>query len=199
MKLKKFFLFILLIIINLTNINHSISVEPDVFVQSTVNRASKILGDNLTIDQKIKELKTVAQETVDIDGIGMYTLGAFRKTLNEDQKIKYKELFKEYFLKTFSSRLAEYSNPKIQVNSKEKLNKNYTMVSSILVATDQRPEININWRIYTKNPDQPLIRDLIIEGLSLARTQKEEFGSILNTNNGNINALFKILEEFSNQ
>ena len=189
-----FFLFIILSFINISNLK---SIEPDVFVQSTVNRASQILGDNLTIDQKIKKLKTIAQETVDIDGIGMYTLGAYRKTLNEDQMERYKELFKEYFLKTFSSRLAEYSNPEIQVNSKEKINENYTMVSSILVATDTRPEININWRIYTKNTDNPKIRDLVIEGLSLARTQKEEFSSVLNTNDGEINALFKILEEFS--
>ena len=190
-----FFLFIILSFINISNLK---SIDPDVFVQSTVNRASQILGDNLTIDQKIEKLKTIAQETVDIDGIGMYTLGAYRKTLNEDQKEQYKELFKEYFLKTFSSRLAEYSNPEIQVNSKEKINENYTMVSSILVATDTRPEININWRIYTKNTDNPKIRDLVIEGLSLARTQKEEFSSVLNTNDGEINALFKILEEFSN-
>ena len=190
-----FFLFIILSFINISNLK---SIEPDVFVQSTVNRASQILGDNLTIDQKIEKLKTIAQETVDIDGIGMYTLGAYRKTLNEDQKEQYKELFKEYYLKTFSSRLAEYSNPEIQVNSKEKINENYTMVSSILVATDTRPEININWRIYTKNTDNPKIRDLVIEGLSLARTQKEEFSSVLNTNDGEINALFKILEEFSN-
>ena len=190
-----FFLFIILSFINIINLK---SIEPDVFVQSTVNRASQILGDNLTIDQKIEKLKTIAQETVDINGIGMYTLGAYRKSLNEDQKEQYKELFKEYFLKTFSSRLAEYSNPEIQVNSKEKINENYTMVSSILVATDTRPEININWRIYTKNTDNPKIRDLVIEGLSLARTQKEEFSSVLNTNDGEINALFKILEEFSN-
>ena len=190
-----FFLFIIFSFINISNSN---SIEPDVFVQSTVNRASQILGDNLTVDQKIEKLKTIAQETVDIDGIGMYTLGAYRKTLNEDQKEQYKKLFKEYFLKTFSSRLAEYSNPEIQVNSKEKINENYTMVSSILVATDTRPEININWRIYTKNTDSPKIRDLVIEGLSLARTQKEEFSSVLNTNDGDINALFKILEEFSN-
>ncbi len=189
-----FFLFIIFSFINIANSN---SIEPDVFVQSTVNRASQILGDNLTIDQKIEKIKLIAQETVDIDGIGMYTLGAYRKTLNEDQKEQYKKLFKEYFLKTFSSRLAEYSNPEIQVNSKEKINENYTMVSSILVATDTRPEININWRIYTKNTDYPKIRDLVIEGLSLARTQKEEFSSVLNTNDGDINALFKTLEEFS--
>ncbi len=192
------YIFFLSIIFSLININNSNSIEPDIFVQSTVNRASQILGNNLTVDKKIEELKTIAQETVDIEGIGMYTLGAYRKNLNEDQKEQYKKLFKQYFLKTFSSRLAEYSNPEIQVNSKEKLNKSYTMVSSILVATDDRPEININWRIYTKNPDNPKIRDLVIEGLSLARTQKEEFASVLNTNDGDINALFKVLEEFSN-
>ena len=198
MLLRIKYIFFLFIIFSLTNLSNSNSLEPDIFVQSTVNRASQVLSNNLTVDQKIEELKAIAQETVDIEGIGMYTLGAYRKDLNGDQKEQYKNLFKQYFLKTFSSRLAEYSNPEIQVNSKEKLNENYTMVSSILVATDDRPEININWRIYTKNPDNPKIRDLVIEGLSLARTQKEEFASVLNTNDGNINALFKILAEFSN-
>ena len=198
MLLRIKYIFFLSIIFSLTNLSNSNSLEPDIFVQSTVNRASQVLSNNLTVNQKIEKLKAIAQETVDIEGIGMYTLGAYRKALNEDQKEQYNNLFKQYFLKTFSSRLAEYSNPEIQVNSKEKLNENYTMVSSILVATDDRPEININWRIYTKNPDNPKIRDLVIEGLSLARTQKEEFASVLNTNDGNINALFKILAEFSN-
>ena len=193
---KKYLIFISFIIFTLTNISNSNSIEPDIFVQSTVNRASQVLSDNLTKDQKIEKLKSIAEETVDIEGIGMYTLGAYRKTLNEDQKRRYKILFKEYFLKTFSSRLAEYSNPEIQVNSKEKLNKNYTMVSSILVATEKRPEINIDWRIYTKNPDNLRIRDLVIEGLSLARTQKEEFSSIIESNDGNIEELFNNLEEF---
>ena len=190
--------FISFVIFTFVYISNSNSIEPDVFVQSTVNRASQVLSNNLSKEQKIEELKSIAKETVDIEGIGMYTLGSHRKTLNEDQKKEYKILFYEYFLKTFSSRLAEYSNPEIQVNSKEKLNKNYTMVSSILVATEQRPEIQINWRIYTKNPDDLKIRDLVIEGLSLARTQKEEFSSVINTNDGDINALFKILKEFSN-
>ena len=193
---KKYLIFISFIIFTLTNISNSNSIEPDIFVQSTVNRASQVLSDNLTKDQKIEKLKSIAEETVDIEGIGMYTLGAYRKTLSEDQKREYKILFKQYFLKTFSSRLAEYSNPEIQVNSKEKLNKNYTMVSSILVATEQRPEININWRIYTKNPDDPKIRDLIIEGLSLARTQKEEFSSIIQSNDEDIEALFANLKKF---
>ena len=193
---KKNLTIISFILFSLVNIGNSNSIEPDVFVQSTVNRASQVLSNNLSKDQKINELKSIAEETVDIQGIGMYTLGAYRKTLNEDQKERYKIVFKEYFLKTFSSRLAEYSNPEIQVTSKEKINKNYTMVSSILVATDQRAEINIDWRIYTKNLDDLKIRDLVIEGLSLARTQKEEFSSIIQNNDGSIDALFTSLKEF---
>ena len=173
-----------------------IAIEPDVFVQSTVNRASKLLSEDLSKNEKIEELKLIAKDTVDIKGIGFYTLGSKRKTLNENEKSKYSELFEQYFLKSFSSRLAEYSNPEINVFSKEKLNENYTIVNSTLKATDERPEIKIDWRIYTKVADKPLIRDLIIEGLSLARTQKEEFNSVLQSNNGDINALFKTLEEF---
>ena len=176
---------------------NSFSIEPDIFVQSTVNRASKLLGENISKDEKIEKLKIIAKETVDIRGIGFYTLGKKRKSLNEQEKKKYVELFEEYFLKSFSSRLAEYTNPEIDVQSKEKLNENYTIVNSILKATNERPEIKIDWRIYTKKPENPLIRDLIIEGLSLARTQKEEFASVLNSNNDDIEALFKVLEEFS--
>ena len=173
-----------------------IAIEPDVFVQSTVNRASKLLSEDLSKDKKIEELKSIAKDTVDIKGIGFYTLGSKRKTLNDEQKSKYSELFEQYFLKSFSSRLAEYSNPEINVYNKEKLNENYTILNSTLKATDERPEIKIDWRIYTKIADKPLIRDLIIEGLSLARTQKEEFNSVLQSNEGDINALFKTLEEF---
>ena len=176
---------------------NSFSIEPDIFVQSTVNRASKLLGEDISKDEKIEKLKLIAKETVDIRGIGFYTLGKKRKSLNEQEKKRYAELFEEYFLKSFSSRLAEYTNPEIDVQSKEKLNENYTIVNSILKATNERPEIKIDWRIYTKNPENPLIRDLIIEGLSLARTQKEEFASVLNSNNDDIEALFKVLEEFS--
>ena len=176
---------------------NSFSIEPDIFVQSTVNRASKLLGEDITKNEKIEKLKLIAKETVDIRGIGFYTLGKKRKSLNEKEKKRYAELFEEYFLKSFSSRLAEYTNPEIDVQNKEKLNENYTIVNSILKATNERPEIKIDWRIYTKNPENPLIRDLIIEGLSLARTQKEEFASVLNSNNGDIEALFKVLEEFS--
>ena len=174
------------------------SLEADVFVQSTVNRASKILSENISKDEKIEKLKIVAKETVDIKGIGFYTLGAERKNLNDEDKKKYSILFEKYFLKSFSNRLSEYTNPKIDVMNKEVLNKNYTIVNSILRGTKERPEIKIDWRIYTKNPDNPLIRDLIIEGLSLARTQKEEFSSILASNNNEIKALFKTLEDFSN-
>ena len=176
---------------------NSFSIEPDIFVQSTVNRASKLLGEDITKDEKIEKLKLIAKETVDIRGIGFYTLGKKRKSLNEQEKKRYAELFEEYFLKSFSSRLAEYTNPEIDVQSKEKLNENYTIVNSILKATNERPQIKIDWRIYTKNKENPLIRDLIIEGLSLARTQKEEFASVLNSNNDDIEALFKVLEEFS--
>jgi len=191
------FLFTLLIFLSLAE--NSFSLEPNVFVQSTVNRASAILSDNLTIEEKIEKLKIIAIETVDIKGIGFYTLGKHRKNLNDGQKKKYSELFEEYFLKSFSSRLAEYSNPKIDVNSQEKINEKYTIVSSILVATAERPEVKIDWRIYTKNPEKPLIRDLIIEGLSLARTQKEEFNSIIQSNDGDINALFSSLKDFINK
>ena len=172
------------------------SIEPDVFVQSTVNRAAKTLSGNFTKKERIEKLKEIASETVDIDGIGNYTLGSYRKNLNDEQIKKYRALFKEYFLKSFSSRLAEYSNPEIEVISKNKISKNYTMVSSVLVSTKKRPEVKIDWRIFTKNPDDPKIRDLIIEGLSLARTQKEEFSSIIQGNNGDINALFSTLKEF---
>jgi len=193
--MKKKLLVFLVIFFSITL--NSFSIEPDIFVQSTVNRASKLLGEDISKNQKIEKLKIIAKETVDIKGIGFYTLGKKRKSLNEQEKKRYAELFEEYFLKSFSSRLAEYTNPEIDVQSKEKLNENYTIVNSILKATSERPEIKIDWRIYTKKPENPLIRDLIIEGLSLARTQKEEFASVLNSNNDDIEALFKILEEFS--
>tara|TARA_Y200000002_G_scaffold1449_1_gene1436 strand:- start:182 stop:706 length:525 start_codon:yes stop_codon:yes gene_type:complete len=172
-------------------------MEPDIFVQSTVNRASKILSQDLAKEQKMEKLKVIAEETVDIRGIGFYTLGGARKNLSDADKEKYIKLFKNYFLKSFSSRLAEYTNPEIDVLGKNVLNENYTIVNSVLKATNDRPEIKIDWRIYTKDSQNPLIRDLIIEGLSLARTQKEEFFSILSSNNGDINFLFKTLEDFS--
>jgi len=190
--------FLIILIIFFIGLNNAFSIEPDIFVQSTVNRASAILGDDISKEKKIEKLKSIANETVDIEGIGFYTLGSFRKNLNDEQKEIYNKLFKNYFLISFSSRLAEYTNPEIDVYKKEVLSENYTIVNSLLKATNERPEIKIDWRIYTKNPDYPLIRDLIIEGLSLARTQKEEFSSILNSNDGDIKSLFKVLENFSN-
>jgi len=194
--MKKFLLILLLFSLNITKVY---SLESDVFIQSTVNRAAETLNSNFTKDQRIEKLKEIAKETVDIRGIGFYSLGSHRKNLSKDQLTNYINIFEEYFLKSFSSRLAEYSNPEIEVNSKKKLNENYTIVSSTLVATDSRPEVKIEWRVYTKNPENLLIRDLIIEGLSLARTQKEEFSSIINSNDGNIEALLKSLSDFSSK
>ena len=188
---------IIILILFFINLNSAFSITPDVFVQSTVNRASEILSKNISKEEKINELKSIAKETVDIRGVGFYSLGSARKDLDENQKEQYLKLFENYFLKSFSSRLAEYTNPEINVNGKEKINENYTIVNSVLSATSNRPEVKIDWRIYTKNQNDPLIRDLIIEGLSLARTQKEEFASILNSNDGKIDALFKTLEDFS--
>ena len=189
-------LLLILIFLNF-NFIHVFSVEPDVFVQSTVNRASEILAKDISQEEKINNLKIIAKETVDIQGVGFYSLGSVRKNLSKEEKIEYLELFEDYFLKSFSSRLSEYTNPEIDVLSKKVLSENYTIVSSVLKGTSERPEVKIDWRIYTKNQDNPLIRDLIIEGLSLARTQKEEFASILNSNDGNIDSLFKTLKEFS--
>ena len=196
--MKKKLFILLIIFFSISSFSFSFSIEPDIFVQSTVNRASKLLGENISKDEKIEKLKFIAKETVDIKGIGFYTLGSKRKSLSDEEKKRYSILFEEYFLKSFASRLSEYTNPEIDVTNKEKLNDNYTIVNSVLKATKERPEINIDWRIYTKDPNNPLIRDLIIEGLSLARTQKEEFASVLNSNENNIEALFKVLKEFSN-
>jgi len=196
--MKKIVGTIIYLIISLTHVSSAFSISPDVFIQSTVNRASQILSKDISKDEKMNQLKVIAKETVDINGIAFYSLGAARKGLDQNQKKTYTDCFEKYFLKSFSSRLAEYTNPEIEVKNKQILNNNYTIVNSILVATKDRPEVKIDWRVYTKNPDNPLIRDLIIEGLSLARTQKEEFTSILNSNDGDITALFKILEEFSN-
>ena len=195
--MKRIFILTLFLIFSLANFNIAYSISPDVFIQSTVNRASQVLSENISKEEKIKKLKIIAKETVDIRGVGFYSLGSARKNLNNEQKTTYSNLFESYFLKSFSSRLAEYTNPEIEVMDKEVLNKNYTIVNSILVSTAERPEVKIDWRVYTKDPNNPLIRDLIIEGLSLARTQKEEFSSILNSNDNNINILFEILDDFS--
>ena len=189
---------IFLILIYFFKINIAYAIDPEIFVQSTVNRASKILTENISKEKKMQELQNIAKDTVDIKGIGFYTLGPIRKTLDDNDKKNYATLFEKYFLKSFSSRLAEYTNPEINVIGKEVLNKNYTIVNSILIGTKERPEIKIDWRIYTKDPEKPLIRDLIIEGLSLARTQKEEFSSVLQSNNNKIEELFKTLESFIN-
>ena len=193
MKKKNLILIVLLYFLSLINAE---AIEADIFVQSTVNRASTILSKDISKNDKIEELKIIAQETVDIEGIGFYTLGNYRKEMSDNELKIYAELFKQYFLKSFSSRLAEYTNPEISVNSKEVLSENYTIVNSVLKGTSDRPEVKIDWRIYTKDQDSPLIRDLIIEGLSLARTQKEEFSSIINSNNGDSKVLFKTLEDF---
>ena len=195
--MKNIFTFVVFILISFNFNNKAFSIEADVFVQSTVNRAAKTLGGGLTKAERVEKLKQIAKDTVDITGIGFYSLGKHRKNLSKEQLENYKIVFEAYFLKSFSSRLAEYSNPEIEVNSKNIINANYTIVSSTLVATDSRPEVKIEWRVYTKDPDNLLIRDLIIEGLSLARTQKEEFSSIINSNDGKIEALLKNLSDFS--
>ena len=196
MFLKKKLKFFLLIIFFWGYIGNSFSIEPDEFVQLAVDEASEVLSGTYSKEEKMKKLESIAKKTVDIRGIGFYTLGSHRKNLSDEQKKKYSNLFEKYFLKSFSSRLAEYTDPKIRVESSQKLNEKYTIVSSILLATDKRPEVKIGWRVYTKNSEKPLIRDLIIEGLSLARTQKEEFNSIIQSNNGDINFLFDSLKKF---
>ena len=196
MFLKKKLKFFLLIIFFWGYIGNSFSIEPNEFIQLAVDEASEVLSSTYSKEEKMKKLESIAKKTVDIRGIGFYTLGSHRKNLSDEHKKKYSNLFEKYFLKSFSSRLAEYTDPKIRVESAQKLNEKYTIVSSILLATDKRPEVKIDWRVYTKNSEKPLIRDLLIEGLSLARTQKEEFNSIIQSNNGDINFLFDSLKKF---
>ena len=196
MKLLKSIFFIVFVSITL---NSSVAKEPSEFISEITDAASDILKQNISIEEKAEKLIIIAEETVDIDGIGLYSLGKHRKVINKEQLIKYKSIFRKYFLKSFSSRLSQYSDPKINVLSQNIINEKYTIVSSILVETSERPEIKIDWRVYTKNPENPLIRDLIIEGLSLARTQKEEFNSVIQGANGDVNALFKNLENFNSK
>ena len=196
--MKKYLSLFIFSIIFISNTNHAFSISPETFIKSTVHKAAKTLSSNISKEERIEKLKEIAKETVDITGLGFYSLGANRKGLSKEKLTNYQIVFKEYFLKSFSSRLAEYSNPEIVVNSQKKINDNYTIVSSTLIATDTKPEVKIEWRVYTKNPDNLLVRDLIIEGLSLARTQKEEFSSIINSNDGQIDALIKNLSEFNN-
>jgi len=200
MSLKKnLFKFSLILIVFSTLVEKSFSLEPEKFVQSVVDQASLILTKDFTREQKIENLKSIAEKTVDIRGIGFYSLGAHRKNLSDDKKQEYLDVFEKYFLKSFSSRLAEYTDPKIRVDSHKKLNEKYTMVSSVLLATEEKPEVKIDWRIVTKNPEKPLIIDVVIEGVSLAKVQKEEFNSIIQSNNGDINALLTSLKEFINK
>ena len=193
---KKSFFFFLLIFINFIYINNSFAIDPYSFVQETADRASEALNKRQSKKEKMEILKTIAKETVDIRGIGFYSLGKYRKNISDQKKEEYLEIFSKYFLKTFSSRLAEYTDPRIRVDSQKKLSDKYTMVSSTLLATDDKPEIKIDWRVVTKDPDNPLIIDVIIEGVSLAKVQKEEFNSIIQSNDGDINALLKNLKIF---
>jgi len=197
---KKFLIFFVnfLLLFLFFNTAKAGSSNPKQFIQEIVDQAKKILVATNSQEYKSEKLTEIALATVDIKGVGLYTLGSYRKNLTEEQKKEYTTLFKKYFLKTFVSRLTDYSEPKIDVVSSEKKNDKYTIVSSILLATDKKAEVRIDWRVYTKDPNKPLIRDLIIEGLSLARTQKEEFSSIIESNNGDIRALFKKLKEFIN-
>ena len=196
MLLKKITKVIVTFIIFLFFAQNSYAQTPKDFVIEITSSASKILIKNLDKNTKIQQLRNLAEKAVDIKGVGRYSLGKHRKNITDEQLTEYEKLFKEYFLKSFSSRLSEYTDPKINVIGQEILNEKYTMVSSILVADEKRPEVNIKWRVYTKNPTKPLIRDVIIEGLSLARTQREEFNSVIQSNDGNIEALFDNLRKF---
>ena len=193
---KKFFFFFLLIFINFIYIKNSFAIDPYSFVQETADRASEALNKRQSKEEKMEILKTIAKETVDIRGIGFYSLGKHRKNMSDQKKKEYLEIFNKYFLKTFSSRLAEYTDPRIRVDSQKKLSDKYTMVSSTLLATEDKPELKIDWRVITKDPNNPLIIDLVIEGVSLAKVQKEEFYSIIQSNDGDMNALFKNLKDF---
>ena len=185
-----------IILVSIFILQPAYAKNPSDLINEIVDEASMILSGDDPVESKIIKLNDIAERSVDIDGIGMYTLGKYRKSISEEDKSKYKKLFKSYFLKSFSSRLVDYTDPKINVISEKKLSDKYTIVNSILEANKGRPEVKIDWRIYTKNPEKPLIRDLMVEGLSLARTQKEEFNSVIQNNNGDINSLFKVLEEF---
>ena len=193
---KKICKFLLLVSINFCFIPNSFAIDPYLFVQKTADEASEALNKRLSKEEKMEQLKIIAKKTVDIQGIGKYSLGVYRKTISDQKKDEYFDIFEQYFLISFASRLAEYTDPKIRVDSQKKLNDKYTMVSSTLLATSEKPEIKIDWRVVTKNPDNPLIIDVIIEGVSLAKVQREEFNSIIQSNDGDINALFKTLREF---
>ena len=194
--MKKNFFIIIFFIFGLAQKSFAYSSDPKQFIQEVVDEAKQVLIDTNSKEYKTKKLSELALRTVDIKGVAYYSLGNYRKELNEEHMKEYLVLFEKYFLKSFTSRLTDYSDPKIDVLSTDVLNPKYTIVKSILLATDKKPAVNIEWRVYTKNPDKPLIRDLIIEGLSLARTQKEEFASVIETNNGDVTKLFITLKEF---
>jgi len=194
--MKRNFFIIIFFVFGLTQESFAYSSDPKQFIQEVIDEAKKVLVDTNSKEFKTKKLSEMALRTVDIKGVAYYSLGNYRKELSDEQLKEYLSLFEKYFLKSFTSRLTDYSEPKIEVLSTEVLNPKYTIVKSLLLATDKKPAVNIEWRVYTKNPDKPLIRDLIIEGLSLARTQKEEFSSVIETNNGDITKLFITLKEF---
>ena len=194
--MKKIFFIIIFLTLGFTQKSFAYSSDPKQFITEIVGEAKKVLVESNTKEFKTKKLSEMALNTVDIKGVAYYSIGKYRKQLNEEQMKEYLRLFEKYFLKSFTSRLTDYSDPKIDVVSTEVLNPKYTIVKSILLATDKKPEVKIDWRIYTKNPDKPLIRDLIIEGLSLARTQKEEFASVIESNDGDVTKLFITLKEF---
>ena len=196
---KKSLQFLLIVSINICFLSNSFAIEPYLFVQETVNSASEALNKRLSKEEKMEKLKIIAKKNVDIKGIGNYSLGTYRKTISDQKKDGYFDIFEQYFLKSFASRLAEYTDPKIRVDSQKKLNEKYTMVSSVLLSTAKRPEVKIDWRVVTKNPDNPLIIDVIIEGVSLAKVQREEFNSIIQNNNDDVDALLKNLKEFVNK
>ena len=196
---KKILKFLLLVSINFCFIPNAFAIAPYLFVQETADAASEALNKRMSKEEKMEQLKIIAKETVDIKGIGNYSLGTYRKTISDQKKEEYFDIFEQYFLKSFASRLAEYTDPKIRVDSQKKLNDKYTMVSSTLLATSEKPEIKIDWRVVIKNPDNPLIIDVIIEGVSLAKVQREEFNSIIQNNDGDIKALFSNLRQFINK
>jgi len=196
---KKILKFLLLVSINFCFIPNSFAIDPYLFVQETADEASEALNKRLSKEEKMEQLKIIAKKTVDIKGIGNYSLGAYRKDLSDQKKDEYFDIFEQYFLISFASRLAEYTDPKIRVDSQKKLNDKYTMVSSTLLPTSEKPEIKIDWRVITKNPDNPLIIDVIIEGVSLAKVQREEFNSIIQSNDGDIQVLFENLRKFINK
>ena len=198
-RILRSFLLIFLLSFLLQVKSFAYSTDPEKFIGEIIEEAKLILNSSDTKEIKAEKLSIIALKTVDVNGIGYYTLGKKRKNIDPDQLRKYQELFEKYFIKSFTSRLTDYSDPKISVLSAERVNEKYTIVKTMLVKTDKKPEVKIDWRVYTKDPNKPLIRDLIVEGLSLARTQKEEFASILSSNNNEIDALFQKLEEFVNK